>query len=56
VVLETAMPTMITAAVLAISHRIAPNLAAAMVGYGLVISILTLPLWHLLLQGLPWAG
>lgn len=56
VVLETAMPTMITAAVLAISHRIAPNLAAAMVGYGLVISILTLPLWHLLLQRLPWAG
>ena len=46
VVLETAMPPMITAGALAISHRLAPTLAAALVGYGTVLSLLTLPLWH----------
>lgn len=49
-VLETAMPPMITAGALAISHRLAPRLAAAMVGYGTVLSLATLPLWHGLLQ------
>jgi predicted permease len=44
-VLETAMPTMITAAALAISHRLAPRLAAGMVGYGIVLSLVTLPAW-----------
>lgn len=44
-VLETAMPTMITAVALAISHRLAPRLAAAMVGYGIVLSLVTLPAW-----------
>ena len=44
-VLETAMPSMITAAALAISHRLAPRLAAAMVGYGIVLSLVTLPAW-----------
>ena len=44
-VLESAMPTMITAAALAISHRLAPRLAAAMVGYGIVLSLITLPAW-----------
>ncbi|MDG2523947.1 AEC family transporter [Stenotrophomonas sp. HITSZ_GD] len=44
-VLETAMPTMITAAALAISHRLAPRLAAAMVGYSILLSLLTLPAW-----------
>ena len=43
VVLESAMPPMITAAALAISHRPAPGLAAAMVGYGILLSLLTLP-------------
>lgn len=52
VVLETAMPTMITAAALAISHRLAPTFAAAMVGYSLVLSLLSLPLWDLLLRHL----
>ena len=33
------------AGALAISHNIAPRLAAAMVGYGLLLSLLTLPLW-----------
>ncbi|HEY0334449.1 MAG TPA: AEC family transporter [Stenotrophomonas sp.] len=48
-VLETAMPTMITAAALAISHRLAPRLAAAMVGYSILFSLLTLPAWTWLL-------
>lgn len=48
-VLESAMPSMVTAGALAISHNLAPRLAAAMVGYGLLLSLLTLPLW----AGLP---
>ena len=50
VVLESAMPPMITAAALAISHRLAPRLAAAMVGYGILLSLITLPAWAWLLQ------
>jgi predicted permease len=44
-VLESAMPSMVTAGALAISHDLAPRLAAAMVGYGLLLSLITLPLW-----------
>lgn len=44
-VLQSAMPPMITAAALAIAHGIAPRLAAALAGYGLLVSLLTLPLW-----------
>ncbi len=44
-VFEAAMPPMITAAALAIAHNLAPRLAAAMVGYGVLLSLLTLPLW-----------
>lgn len=51
-VLESAMPTMITAAALAISHRLAPRLCAAMVGYSILLSLLTLPAWAWLLQRL----
>lgn len=51
-VLESAMPGMITAAALAISHGLAPRLAAALVGYGILLSLVTLPLWSLLLQRL----
>lgn len=51
-VLESAMPTMITAAALAISHRLAPRLAAALVGYGIVLSLLTLPLWAVVVSRL----
>ncbi|AEL09216.1 AEC family transporter [Xanthomonas campestris pv. raphani] len=51
-VLESAMPTMITAAALAISHRLAPRLAAAMVGYSILLSLLTLPAWAWLLARL----
>ncbi|TYT26691.1 AEC family transporter [Luteimonas viscosa] len=51
-VLESAMPPMITAAALAISHGLAPRLAAAMVGYGIVLAMATLPAWTYLLQRL----
>ena len=44
-VLESAMPTMITAAALAISHQLAPRLAAALGGYGILLSLATLPMW-----------
>ncbi len=44
-VLESAMPTRITAAALAIAHQLAPRLAAALVGYGIVLSLVTLPAW-----------
>lgn len=53
VVLESAMPPMITAAALAISHRLAPGLAAAMVGYGILLSLATLPAWAWFLQSFP---
>ena len=45
VVFEAAMPSMITAAALAIAHGLAPRLAAAMVGYGLLLGLASLPLW-----------
>ncbi len=48
-VLETAMAPMITASALAISHRLAPGLAAAMVGFGIPLSLLTLLGWRWLL-------
>lgn len=44
-VLESAMPPMVTAGALAIAHNLAPRLAAAMVGYGLLLSLASLPLW-----------
>ena len=44
-VVEAAMPSMVTAGALAIAQGMAPRLAAAMVGYGLLLSLVTLPLW-----------
>jgi predicted permease len=51
-VLETAMPPMITAAVLAIAHNLAPRLAAALVGYGILLAMFSLPLWAWVLSHL----
>lgn len=51
-VIESAMPSMITAAALAISHGLAPRLVAALVGYGIVLSLATLPAWAWLLERL----
>ena len=50
-VLESAMPSMVTAGALAISHNLAQRLAAAMVGYGLLLSLLTLPFWARIAAG-----
>ncbi len=49
VVLEAAMPPMITAAALAAEARQRPELAAAMAAYGLLAAMVTLPLWAWLL-------
>ena len=49
-VLETAMPPMISAAALAIAHNLAPRLAAALVGYGILLSLATLPAWMWVLR------
>ena len=49
-VLESAMPTMITAAALAMMQGLAPRLAAALVAYGIVLSLVTLPGWVWLLS------
>jgi predicted permease len=46
---ESAMPPMVTAGALAISHRLAPELAAALVGYGTLLALASLSLWRLLL-------
>jgi predicted permease len=46
VVLEAAMPTMITAMALSGAARLEPELGAALVGYGIVASLLSLPLWN----------
>ena len=50
VVLQSAMPTMITAMALAAGARLAPALGAALVGYGIVLSIALLPAWTWLLR------
>jgi predicted permease len=44
-----AMPPMMTSAALLSAAGLAPQLAAALVGYGMVLSMLTLPIWHLVL-------
>jgi predicted permease len=47
----TAMPPMITSGALLAMAGLAPELAAALIGYGIVLSMLTLPLWHFVLAG-----
>lgn len=49
-VLQTAMAPMISAAILADQHRLDPPLANTVLGCGILLSLLTVPLWHL---GLP---
>jgi malate permease and related proteins len=49
-VLETAMPTMITAGALIMAAGIGAELAAAFVGWGLVLSLVTVPLWAYFLR------
>lgn len=51
-VFEAGMPTMVTAAIMAMSANLAPRLCTAAVGFGLAFSLLTLPLWFVLMQWL----
>lgn len=51
-VFESAMPPMITAGAVAIMAGLAPSLSAAMVGYGILMAFVTLPLFYQLLQWL----
>ena len=51
-VFESAMPPMITAGAVAIMAGLAPSLAAAMVGYGILVAFVSLPLFYQLLQWL----
>lgn len=50
VVLESAMPAMITAGALAMAAGVAPELTAALVGWGILLAQLTVPAWALLLR------
>jgi malate permease and related proteins len=49
VLLQAAMPAMISAGILAISHGLAPRLVSSLLGYSLLLSLFTVPLWSLLL-------
>ena len=51
-VLESGMPSMITAGALAIAAGFAPALSAALVGYGIIISLVTLPIIAYLMERL----
>jgi len=49
IVLEAAMPAMISAGVLATAHNLAPRLAASIVGYSLALSLATVWIWRILI-------
>lgn len=48
--LEAAMAPMITAAIIASTHKLEPKLCNLMVGVGIPLSFLTLAIWYLVLQ------
>lgn len=50
VVLESAMPAMVTAGALAMAAGLVPELAAALVGWGVVLALITVPAWAALLR------
>ncbi|WP_419571661.1 AEC family transporter [Rheinheimera sp.] len=50
-VFEAAMPPMVSAGAIAIAAGLAPRFVSALVGLGLVLSFITLPLWSALLGG-----
>lgn len=49
-VVESAMPAMITAGALAMAAGLAPELAAALVGWGVLAGLVTVPLWAALVR------
>ncbi|HBG15062.1 MAG TPA: transporter, partial [Synergistaceae bacterium] len=44
-IFETAMAPMITGSIVAVEHNLDPSLSSLMVGVGIPLSFLTLPLW-----------
>lgn len=48
--LEAAMPPMITAGAIAIAAGLQPRLVSAIIGYGVLCSAVTLPVWYLLAE------
>jgi predicted permease len=51
-IFEAAMAPQIGAAIVAMEHKLDPPLVTLMVGIGIPLSFLTLPLWWYLLQGI----
>jgi len=51
-VLESAMPAMITGGAMLMAAGLAPELTAALVGWGVVVSLVTVPLWAALLRAI----
>jgi predicted permease len=49
-VFEAAMPPMISAGAIAIMAGLAPRLVSNLIGFGLLLSFITLPFWYWLLQ------
>jgi predicted permease len=47
VILEAAMPAMISAGVLAMSHNLAPRFASSLVGYSLLVGLVSVWLWRM---------
>ena len=48
-VFEAAMPPMITGGIVAADNDLAPELASMMIAMGVLLSIITLPIWKYLL-------
>jgi predicted permease len=51
-IFEAAMAPQIGASIVAIEHKLDPPLVTLMVGIGIPLSFLTLPLWWYVLQGI----
>jgi hypothetical protein len=49
-IFEAAMPPMVTAGVMAMNANLAPKLAAAMIGFGLLLASVTVPFWWVVLR------
>ena len=48
--LEAAMPPMITAGAIAMAAGLKPRLVSAIIGYGVLSSVVTIPLWYMLIE------
>lgn len=49
-IFETAMPPMITGGIVAIENDLAPDLASAMIAFGVLVSVISLPTWYFVLK------